>query len=176
VYDFTGQIEFNVLPFEHGHEVHWFTPYALIVFSAFLHNPKAELDGTVYALSDFGTEGQTPGDEYGLTQFALAYGLGHKFDITPKWSINIELSNRLLFTDYIDDVSGVYPDLDELESLRGPTARALSDRSNDPENTFNLGVEGVQRGTSTRNDSYHLLQIGLLYYIGWRKCPDITPF
>lgn len=176
VWDLTGQLEFNFLPFEHGHREHWYTPYMFIGLSAFHFNPKAELNGVTYNLSDFGTEGQTPGDEYSLTQLALAYGVGYKFDITPKWSINIEISNRLLGTDYFDDVSGVYPDLDELESLRGPTSRQLSDRSIEEDNVFSLGEEGVQRGNSRRNDSYHFAQIGLLYYIGWRKCPAISTF
>ncbi len=176
VWDFTNQLDFNFMPYIHGDREKWFTPYLLIGLSLYHVNPKAELNGESFALRDLGTEGQLLGEEYNLINLAIAYGFGYKFDINPKWSINIELSNRLLFTDYTDDVSGVYTDLDELEGLRGPIARQLSDRSISELNTFGLGEPGKQRGNSRKNDSIHYLGISLMYHITWLECPKITPF
>ncbi len=176
IWDFTTQMDFNFMPYIHGDKENWYTPYLLLGVSLYHFNPKAELNGSTYRLVDFGTEGQLPGEEYSLNQLALAYGFGYKFDINPSWSINIELSNRLLFTDYIDDVSGVYPDPDILESSRGPIAVQLSDRSRDDLNSFGLGEAGKQRGNSRKNDSLHYLGISLLYNISWLECPKITPF
>ncbi len=175
IWDFAAQLDFNFMPYVHGDKEKWHSPYLLLGLSLYHFNPKATLEGQDYVLRDFGTEGQRPGEEYGLYQPALVYGFGYKFDISTAWSINVELSNRLLYTDYIDDVSGVYPDLDVLEASRGSVARALSDRSGE-NNIFGFGETGKQRGNSRKNDSIHLLGISLLYNIGWLDCPDITPF
>ena len=176
IWDFTTQMDFNFMPYLHGDKEKWYTPYLLVGVSLYHFNPTTEFNGQSYALGNLGTEGQLPGEEYSLNQLGIAYGLGYKFDISPGWSINIELSNRILFTDYIDDVSGVYPDLDVLEGVRGPIARQLADRSISELNTFGLGEPGKQRGNSRKNDSLHYLGISLMYHIGWLECPAITPF
>ena len=46
--------------------------------------------------------------------------------LNKRWDFEFEVGYRYLFTDYIDDVSGLYVDLGALDS---PLARAMSDRS-----------------------------------------------
>jgi hypothetical protein len=177
VFDASLSFEFNFLNYEHGSRDFPFTPYVFGGFSVFSFNPRTRHEGQWVNLRDLGTEGQFLGDEYFLIQPALNFGLGFKIDLNVDWSVNINISARRLFTDYLDDVSTTYPNKDELLSLRGPLAVALSDRST-PENQerFRLGQPGVQRGTAGDTDSYAFIQIGFMYYFGYLACPKITPF
>ena len=170
IIDGTFQFEFNFLPYNHGSQEEFFSPYLFSGFTVLHFNPKTELDGETYDLRTFGTEGQFRGEEYYSIGGALTFGGGIKFDLSYRWSINIELSSRKLFTDYIDDVSGTYPDMDDLEALRGPIAVALSDRSLIADGV-RIGEEGRQRGNGRQNDNYTTLGISLLYYFGSLPCP-----
>jgi hypothetical protein len=175
IFEGSLQMEFNFLKYIHGSKDYPFTPYLLGGFSVFQFNPTTRIDGVRYALRDLGTEGQFFGEEYFLIQPAMTYGFGFKMDLNSEWSVNIELSARRLFTDYLDDVSGTYPDKDELLSLRGPVAVQASDRSR-PEDreVFNIGQEGRQRGNDKDNDSFNFLKVGVMYYFGYLPCPDIS--
>lgn len=166
IYDATLQFEFNFLKYVHGSEDHGFTPYLLGGVSLFSFNPTTTYEGQTYDLQPLGTENQFRGNEYALTQFALAFGGGIKFDLSFEWSINIEISARKLFTDYLDDVSGTYPDMEDLEEARGDIAVILSDRS-----FSNISEPGRQRGNSQINDSYVFLGVGLVYNFARINCP-----
>lgn len=173
VFDGSFNFEFNFLNYVHGSRDEFFTPYLFAGFSIFNFNPKTDLDNETYDLRSFGTEGQFRGEEYGTVSGGLNYGVGFKVDLSYRWSINIELNSRKLFTDYIDDVSGVYPDFDDLEGLRGETAVLLSDRSVGDEGV-SIAEEGRQRGNGRKNDNYTTLGVGLVYYFGSLKCPPIS--
>lgn len=174
IFELSGQLEFNFLQYIHGDRDYGFTPYLFGGFSVFGFNPTTTLDGVRYRLRDLGTEGQFFGDEYSLLQVGLVYGFGFKFDLNADWSINIELSARRLFTDYLDDVSRTYPDPDELLSFRGPIAVALSDRSSPADRErFNIGQPGFQRGNSRDRDSFSFFKVGIMYYFGYLPCPEI---
>ena len=69
--DLTAQLEFNFLPYIHGSQDAYYTPYILAGFTIFNYNPTTELDGQRYALRDMGTEGQFLGDEYNIFSTAL---------------------------------------------------------------------------------------------------------
>jgi hypothetical protein len=170
IFDGTAQFEFNFLPYNHGSRDEFFTPYLFAGFSLYYSNPQAEWQGKWHELRSLGTEGQFRGEEYYSTQGAIAYGGGFKIDITPIWSLNLEMSSRLLFTDYLDDVSSTYANKNDLLKLRGPIAVALSDRSL-PINDKNLVQTGRQRGDSKNADMYLFLQVGLVRYFGNLNCP-----
>ncbi len=166
--DGTAQLEFNFMPYVHGHRDYFYSPYLFVGVSMYHFNPRAELDGEWYNLREYGTEGQFRGEEYNTTQGALAYGFGFKMDLSYRWSMNIELSGRKLFTDYLDDVSGVYADIRDIRAQRGEIGAALADRSAEPK----IGEPGRQRGNGKNNDMYALLNIGLFYYFGDIRCPE----
>jgi hypothetical protein len=107
--------------------------------SGFYFNPEANYQGEWYALQPLGTEGQGldgQPDKYKLMQVAIPMGFGFKIRAS-KWScIGFEIGFRKTFTDYLDDVSGKYPDLNMLEesnpmaatlSFRGPEVDANAD-------------------------------------------------
>lgn len=175
ILDFSPQIEFNFLPYIHGSEDLFFSPYLLAGINIFSFNPKAELNGELVELRPLGTEGQFKGEEYYTVQGGLVYGMGVKVDINEVWSVNVEFSGRALFTDYLDDVSTVYPDKTDLAKLRGDRAVLLSDRSivvpgvDEP-----IGDAGRQRGNRSNNDAYVFLGVGVVYYFGDLRCPEYS--
>jgi len=165
--------EFNFFPLVHGSRDKYFTPYVFGGLAFAYYNPKAKLDDTWYALRPLGTEGQIKGDEYAQITAGMTYGIGLKYDFNYEWSLNVELSVRQVGSDYLDDVSTVYPDMFELEARHGDIAVQLSDRSGE------LGIEpigepGRQRGVSGNNDAYYSFRIGVAYYIGLLQCPSIS--
>ena len=163
IIDFTTSIEFNFFEYIHGSEDYYFTPYLMTGFSIFKFNPQADLNGNTYNLAEFNTELV----DYGTFSGGLTIGGGYKWDINKDWSFNIEASYRKLFTDYLDDVSSVFPNPAQLSS---PLAMALSDRSLVPD----LSGEGRQRGNSKDNDSYVFFGISIMRYFGRLECPKIS--
>lgn len=130
-----------------------FTPYVFAGVAVFHHNPKGkapELDkfgqplaeaGEWVALRDLGTEGQLSQhydvEQYSTFQPSIPFGLGVRAKLQKRLDFEFEIGYRFLFTDYIDDVSGMYVDLGALDS---ELARAMSDRSREP--------TGVNSGTA----------------------------
>ena len=173
IFDGGAQLEFNFLPYNYYDGAKHFSPYVFGGFNVFHFNPQGNLNGNYYDLSALGTEGQNKGEEYYTTQLGLVYGFGFKIALGEEWSINLELSARKLFTDYLDDVSTVYPNMNDLRKLRGPLAVSLSDPSLLDAEGKKLGLAGRQRGDSNQNDTYTFFTFGVLYYFGDLKCPTI---
>lgn len=152
------------------------TPYIFMGGSLFYYNPYTQLDAVKYKLESVGTEGQktanrpTKNRGYDQYAFAIPYGIGVKVALNNNWAINVEASSRITFTDYIDDVSGVYAEPEDINYFVngvnvGP---ALADRS-----TANIGIPGKQRGTSKDKDRFMFVGIGLTYTINTIKCPKV---
>lgn len=171
IFDMTNQFEFNFLPYVHGTD-NYFSPYFLLGVSVFNYNPQAEYEGNWYKLREMGTEGQIVGEEYFTFSAGLVYGAGIKWDISYRLSMNVEIAARLLSTDYLDDVSTVYPNMGEVASLRGEIATQLSN----PSPVDGFGEQGTQRGNSTNNDTYVTTAIRFMYYFGQLNCPSINEY
>lgn len=174
ILDGSVQLEFNFLPYKHGSKDQFFTPYLLGGINVFQFNPKAKYQDEWVELRPLGTEGQFKGEEYYAVSAGVLFGGGFKIDLSYEWSLNFELAARHTFTDYLDDVSTVYADKDDLLRQRGELAVALSDRSLDLPGLgdAHLGEPGTQRGDSNTKDVYVMMGIGLLYYFGDVRCPD----
>jgi len=165
--------EFNFFNLIHGSRDQFYTPYIFGGLALAYYNPKANLNGDWHALRYLGTEGQREGNEYAQIAAGTAYGFGMKVDFNYEWSFNAELAIRQLGTDYLDDVSTVYPNMPELEMRHGVLAVQLSDRS--PELGIEpIGAPGRQRGDSRDNDMYYTFRVGIVYYIGLLQCPSIS--
>lgn len=171
IFDLTNQFEFNFMPYIHGTS-NYFTPYFLLGLSVFHYEPKAKYEGNWYKLRELGTEGQIIGEEYFGFSAGLIYGAGLKWDISYRLSMNVEINTRYLVTDYLDDVSTVYPNKGEVSSLRGEAGLALSN----PSTVDGFGAQGTQRGNSKDNDTYVMTGISFLYYFGQLHCPTIVRY
>jgi len=109
VYELSGQIEFNFLPYDPGNPLYTWTPFVYTGVSLFHFNPQAKNNtGEWIDLQPLGTEGQETSSldkKYALTQFAIPIGGGIKIAVNPSFNIILEYGVRKTFTDYLDDVS-----------------------------------------------------------------------
>lgn len=160
--EFSVEAELNFFNLYNSTGKNRFTPYIFAGVTLFSFNPKTEYNGTIYELQSFGTEGQGleggPAKNYSLTSFAIPFGIGLRATIGRYFSIGAEWGIRYTFTDYLDDVRGVYYDNDLLRENRGDLIANLADRS--PELTDDQGQAlpyhqaGEQRGNTTTTDIY----------------------
>jgi hypothetical protein len=139
-----------------------FNLYGFLGLTVFHFNPYTyDRNGNKQYLQPLGTEGQglstNPGTSlYQRNSLAIPFGGGIRFQITDGWSVGLEASMRKTFTDYLDDVSGNYPDQAALLSARGPTAVELSYRSAElPQGDPNFPPAGTKRGSPQAKDWYY---------------------
>lgn len=140
-----------------------FAPYIFAGIGCFSFNPQTELDGKTYALQHLGTEGQGlegERDFYSLTNVAIPFGLGFKYNVTKWMTLGLEWGMRYTFTDFLDDVSGNYYDNQTLLEERGTLVASLADRSE------KLHVAGSGRGNVKTKDWYSMLGLTLTFRIG----------
>ena len=141
-----------------------FSPYLTAGFGLIHFNPKTDLNGEIYALQPLGTEGQgLPGqaDKYSKLAMVIPFGGGVKFKINDKYNIGLELLARRTFTDYIDDVSSVYANTDDLFAANGAISAALADRRGEALGVQQLNTPGAQRGGASVDDYYFSIMINV---------------
>ncbi|SDF14900.1 Outer membrane protein beta-barrel domain-containing protein [Dyadobacter soli] len=134
-------------------------PYLFGGVGATYLSPKAKLGGTWYSLPELTTEGV----KYKRMPLVFTAGIGVSIKTTQRLSLGLELCNNFVNSDYLDDVSTVYPNPDQLPS---DIARALSDRA--PEIGEPQRQPGWNRGSAKSKDSYLFLQVRGTYLIGNR--------
>ena len=134
-------------------------PYLFGGIGFTLLNPKAQIDGQWYSLAPLTTEGV----KYSRLPLVFTGGIGVSFKTTQRLSLGVELCNNFVNSDYLDDVSTVYPNPDQLPS---DLARRLSDRA--PEIGEQPRQPGWNRGSAQSKDSYLFLQARVTYLIGNR--------
>ena len=164
VYELSGQLEFNFLPYQPGNPLYTWTPFIYTGVSLFNFNPQAEdsTTGQWVDLQELGTEGQgtttsfdkNTRDKYSLIQFAIPMGGGVKIAVNESFNIILEYGARKTFTDYLDDVSTTYPGAGV--SGMSPEVQAMSD----PTGTH---LKGDQRGDPDKKDWYSFAGITLSF-------------
>ncbi|GAB2521340.1 hypothetical protein [Spirosoma aerophilum] len=138
-----------------SHRNHVIIPYALAGVGLTHITPRAMFQGQSVSLPSL----QTEGVRYNRLPFTVRYGLGVPIHSTDRLKWNVEAAYTHVFSDYLDDVSTVYPDI----TLMDPFAAALSDRR------LEIGLKpnapGAQRGNSNRRDGYFVLSARLIFVI-----------
>ncbi len=171
IFEASAVVEFNFQDFHSNRrEDKPVAPFLMAGLGVLHFNPTTVYEGARYNLRDMGTEGQARGEEYGLVSGAVILGGGVKIDMNENLSWNVEISGRLAFTDYLDDVKGVYGDPNAIAGYHGDVAAALADRS--VEIGERIGRAGRQRGDSKANDSYVFMTVGLAYRFIPIGCPS----
>lgn len=162
IYELAVTGEYNFIPYD-LRKNHFAAFYAFGGLAGFYFNPTADYDGERYNLRDLGTEGQylegSSIKPYSRFQIAIPMGLGTKFNLNDKSNIGLEFGFRKTFTDYLDDVSSVYPDMEALGEAN-PIAAALSYREADYFEVTQKSLgnpEGQIRGNSNKKDWYFFM-------------------
>jgi hypothetical protein len=158
IYELGAQFEYNFLDFKVAIKDHITTPYIFAGVAGFYYNPQAEINGQWFDLRPLSTEGQglegSSAQPYQKFSIAIPMGLGVKFNINHVTNIGLEFGMRKTFTDYIDDVSTTYPDLNVLASEVGDFAAALSYRAPEYNPDAPADPQGTSRGDATDKDWY----------------------
>jgi hypothetical protein len=142
------------------------TPFLSAGISLITFNPKTDYNGNTYDLKEYNTEGQIT---YKTTTFSIPIGTGVKYNFGRYFNVIGEIGFRTTNTDYLDDVSGYYPDPSLLQSSSPIITNlriALSDRS-----INKIGAPNTQRGDFRKKDSYLFAGISLTYTFVSQKCP-----
>jgi len=155
--------EFNFMHYIPEAGKNKFTPYIYAGVAGLNFWPGTIYNGRWYALDDFQTEGQKK--PYSPYAFSIPYGAGIKYNIMGKWTLAADIGYRHPNTDYLDDVSGVYPDKSKLSF----TGSVLSDRSGEKTGVY-IGTPGSQRGDLNPRDTYFFTQITISYTFVTQKC------
>ncbi|CAN5821024.1 hypothetical protein BH11BAC4_BH11BAC4_16210 [soil metagenome] len=183
IWEITVQGDFNFFKFVPGDPDHLFTPYITIGAGVFSYDPYAYLNGKKEFLRPLGTEGQNVGykgrKQYSTMAVCIPFGVGIKYNISPKVNMSVEAGYRFTTTDYLDDVSQTYAGTgisgDANSFPDGPNgatvAKLLQDRSYEVDPSFVLGREGRQRGWSKQKDQYIILEVGFSFNISTYRCP-----
>ncbi|GAB3559624.1 hypothetical protein GCM10027577_52390 [Spirosoma fluminis] len=134
---------------------HVIIPYALAGVGLTYLTPKASYKGRTYSLAPMQTEGVA----YNRLPPIIRYGVGVPVLATERFKFHLEATYTHVMSDYVDDVSTVYPDRSRME----PLAAALSDRR--AEIGQKPSFAGEQRGNSARNDGYFTVSGRLIFVI-----------
>ena len=154
----------------------------------FYFNPKSRAEnGNMTALRRLHTEGQgltynhpfrgimNGPKQYSGFSVALPIGAGVKIPLNRDWGMKVELMYRFTFTDYIDDVSGVYFENHVIEDYFGTRAAYFADPAlnghevhgpedgavNGEESFLHPTFAGQIRGDATDNDGYMIAMVSV---------------
>lgn|GEM_PF-894788 len=121
-----------------------FTPYFTAGIGVFRNKPEARapfIDERVTSpwvdLRHLGTEGQGRDGYrklYAKWQPIIPLGAGLRYKVNSRIDFNFEISGRIAFTDFIDDISGNYPNYDDFGNNN--FASVMSNRVLEPNSAF----------------------------------------
>jgi len=178
IVELAGIMELNFYDFHRTNSDYPYSSYMFVGFNFFKMNPKTSFDDEYVELQPLGTEGQgTSLDQkfkkYKRIQIGIPFGLGIKFKINKKVVISVEYGLRKIFTDYLDDVSGLYADPTILITENGSLAELLAMRGDPDLIGNNESHTGLQRGNSSTKDWYSFTGISISYRMGKVACQKV---
>lgn len=135
-------------------------------------NPQANYNGSWVNLHPLKTEGQglpNGPKPYKRITATVPLGLGFRWNISRMWRMGVELEYTPTFSDYLDDVGGVYYDKNVLASQ---VSQASADLSNPAKQNLNWFQTGMSRGNSCRDGYFScsfLLIRNITYFVPKKK-------
>lgn len=163
--EFSVLLEYKLFPTSRMRK---FNPYVFGGFGIFRFNPEAKFNGTWYELQPLGTEGQfIPESNYAkpykLIEKVAPVGAGISMQLNNYWRLRLDYSAHFAFTDYLDDVSSVYPDSAQLSKTpNGALAVELASNRLDGK----YPKANRSRGNPDHKDVYSHVGITLIYNPG----------
>lgn len=134
---------------------HIVIPYVLAGVGLTYLTPKTTYQNRSYSLAPLRTEGVA----YSRLPVILRYGLGVPVAVTERFKLHVEGAYTHVLSDYVDDVSTIYPDQTSME----PLAAALADRRRELGQPLN--PTGAKRGNPDRRDGYFILSARMIFVI-----------
>ncbi len=168
LHEFSLLVDFNFFDYFSGGGFKRFSPYLYTGIGGVIFNPKTTYKGAEYELALYQTEGKSY-KNYALT---MPFGAGVKYNVGGSWSLLANMGYRNAYTDYLDDVSGTYPDYANFSNNEPAIKQvqiALSDRSGEVSGNY-TGGNGIQRGDFRKRDNYMFVGIGITYTFVSQKC------
>lgn len=138
------------------------SPYIFAGIARYHFDPYAfDTLGNKIFLKPLSTEGQGLSQypnvkAYKLGQWAIPFGGGIRLRVSDNVTLGYELGMRKLFTDYLDDVSGLYVDQFILAQEKGLKAVEMAFRAGEVKNSnATYPTAGDKRGGSQFKDWYY---------------------
>ena len=165
--DFSLGAEFNFLEYYTGNPKRNVSPYIFGGISVFQYTAYTQVGDELVDLSDHATEGPVDPNAkwyekmFGKTSpvgVSIPFGFGVKFSLSKHMAGTVEWRMQKTFTDYLDDVCGVYPD-DTQHAIYTDENGVQYDLT-DPTGDF---TEGQQRGNASFNDWFGMLRVSLTW-------------
>lgn len=163
IFEWSNTIELNFQPFSPSPFHEFATFYAFAGVSLYYHNPKAELNGEWYELQPMNTENRPKKNQYKRFQVGIPFGGGFKLALTPNFVTSVEIGWRGTFTDYLDDVSTVYPETSPNMTFTNRSGELGIDNPA-------VAEPGDMRGDPNFNDWYIQAGITLAYRLTPIRC------
>lgn len=144
-------------------------PYLMLGIGITSNNPTTTHPNTgeKINLRHLNTEA-LPGQGYSGSLLVIPVGIGIRFKANQYVDILFEAARRFTFSDYLDDVSTVYPSEDALRNADriGDIEDALVLYTRSGENPdFGTREAGGVRGNPDLNDAYYIFQVRLELYL-----------
>jgi hypothetical protein len=142
-------------------EAPFISPYLVAGVGFFSFDPQTKYNDRWYALHPLRTEGQgfkeyPDRKPYKLNQVNIPLGVGIKYELNSFMYARLEFVHRILFTDYLDDVSAdnINPAL--FASYLSPTQAALAVQLADRRTAV---PKTSQRGDPSDNDAFFTIHL-----------------
>jgi hypothetical protein len=185
LFELHSAVEINLLKVDPMHRR--FSPYVFGGLSVFYYNPyTGDNNNEKLYLRPLSTEGQglpayTDRKSYNLVNFAVPMGAGMKVLIGKKVLVTTEIGFRFATTDYLDDVSKSFVNMDSLYKYKGKQSVDFSFRRDELKG-WEKGYPnyGYQRGDKRNYDMFWFAGLGVTLYFesfgnlwpyGPTKCP-----
>lgn len=159
--EFSGIVEFNFKKFGVDVNEKRHSPYVFLGLAFTQYNPTATYNNNTIELRNVRTEEV----QYGLFTVAVPMGIGYKWQFAKHAALNWNIGFRRSYSDYLDDVSTVYPDnFAEIQRVKGFNIATATD----PSAANNAGIPISQldnrRGNADFTDWYVVSTVSL----SWR--------
>lgn len=157
-----------------------FTPYAFVGVAGVYSNPYAyDNEFKKVYLRDLSTEGQglpnyPDRKSYSVIHGAIPMGVGLKGFVGNTVMLTLEAGLRYVASDYLDDVSRSYVNLDTLSYYKGAKSVEMSYRGSELSDwDKNYPTDNYRRGDFQNNDWYWTFNLGIAVYFDAFGNPEI---
>jgi hypothetical protein len=157
--EYAAWVEFNFFKFGVDVTDKRHSPYVFLGLALTQFDPATRFDGKNIKLRNIRTEDVS----YESSTVSIPFGIGYKWQFHKHFAMDWALGFRRSNSDYLDDVSTVYPDFQDVLKRKGALAAELSDPSRPLNGGLPLSDKGYRRGNPDYTDWYIFSTVSLSY-------------